>query len=215
MTGMVRYEKVCSASVSTAVRSKCSALESSGTEISGMSGTTELTAGKYYLDGELAVGSGEELVLNNSAGDVSLCVDGDVNVRGGVVRVTDTDGGRVNVYQMGDEYSVTNGGNVSVPDETATKLWFYGRNTVDVTISDSRVVGVVYMPAGRLGSGRAEISTHADVYGAVVSGLIDMKSGGQVHYDQALTDEPAVEDVDSITVVSYLHVSITEVEFEE
>lgn len=225
VTGEIRHESVTGAAIDSGVRSRCSAFASSndnavtaaidGESLNSSMSSWTLESGTYYLGGDLDVGSGESLELDNSGGSVDLCVQGDISVSGGSVDVVDGSGGRVNVYQIGDSFSVTNGGSVSVPGDVSTKLWFYGLKTTDVNIKNSRVVGVVYMPAGDAGSGSATIMAGGEVFGAVVSGPIEMKSGGVVHYDQAVVGAEATRGLDSLPVVAFLHVSVTEVEFTE
>jgi hypothetical protein len=183
----------------------------SGDRLDGCGSTCVLTAGEYYLD-RLDLDGGETLKIDLSGGNVALAVSGPISVDGGKIRVVDPDGGRANVYMDAAQFEVRNGANVSVPGERSGSLRVYGPPGVDADFSGSRFVGMVYAPDSPSRSGTVSVTSHAEVFGAVVGGETEMKSGGTVHYDSALartTTLPASYQV--APHVTYMHVTVNRV----
>ncbi|WP_440005379.1 DUF7289 family protein [Halomicrococcus sp. SG-WS-1] len=181
-----------------------------GNRLDSTNQTWNLTSGDYYLE-DLDVDSDETLVLNLSDGNVDLAVDGDVSLSGGEVVVQDPANGTANVYTTGSSLSVTSGGTVSVPDDRSRAFRLYGQPGTDATFSgeDTEFTGVLYAPDSASQHGTVSVTSHADVYGALVGGRTTLKSGGTVHYDQALVStHPLPASYTTTPRVTYMHVSV-------
>lgn len=172
--------------------------------LSGDNGT------EYYLS-SVDMGSGEELVIDTAgASEVEIAVGQSVSLDGTKIRV---EGGGVVRFYVTDDVDL-DGANVSVPDERSRQLWLYGTRNSAVDISGgSRFVGVLYV-TGDGGNNDFSIQ-QSEVYGGVVAGEMDVGNGGTIHYDQALGVEQVVPADADIPRVTYLHVSVTEVEVED
>jgi hypothetical protein len=171
----------------------------------------ELTNGSYYLE-ELSLGTGDELVLNLSDGGIALAVSGPITIDGGKIRVTHPDEGRANVYMDASTFEVVSGANVTVPGERSRAFRVYGPPGVEAEFSDSRFVGMLYAPDSGSQHGTITVTTHADVYGALVGGRTTMKSGGAVHYDTALAQSTTLpSDYETAPHVTYMHVTVSRV----
>ncbi|WP_192498281.1 DUF7289 family protein [Halorussus halophilus] len=184
----------------------------SGDELTGCDSICTLTEGDYYLE-QIDLDSGDELVIDLDGGSVDLAVAGEIGLHGGTITVQNPDGGRVNVYMDASEFTVEDG-TVTVPGDRSGKFRVYGPPGVDAefTGSGTQFVGMLYAPDsdGRFGS--ISVTSHAEVYGALVGGRTTLQSGGVVHYDAALAKESTLPPgYDSAPHVTYLHVSVNRV----
>jgi hypothetical protein len=179
-------------------------------QLSGCDSTCELTEGTYYLE-EIDLDSGEELVLDLSDGNIALAVSGPISVEGDI-RVENPDDGRANIYMDATTLGVRNGAAVTVPDHKSGSLRIYGPPGVEAELSDSRFVGMLYAPDSRSQHGTISVTTHAEVFGALVGGETAMKSGGVVHYDSALARSTTLpKNYQSAPRVTYMHVTVNRV----
>ncbi|MXR41405.1 hypothetical protein GRX01_08650 [Halobaculum sp. WSA2] len=165
---------------------------------------------EYYLS-DIDMSSGEELVIDTAgASEVEIVVGQDVSLVGTEIRI---EGSGIVRFYVADDIAL-DGANVSVPDERSRQHWMYGTGNTDVDISDgSRFVGVLYV-TGDDGNNDFTIK-QSDVFGGVVAGEMDIQNGGTVHYDQALRIEQVVPVDADIPRITYLHVSITEIEVDD
>ncbi|WP_348610652.1 DUF7289 family protein [Halobaculum rarum] len=165
----------------------------------------------YYLS-DIDMRNGEELVIDTAdASEVEIAVGQRVSLAGTKIRIEG--GGVVRFYVTGD--ITLDGANVSVPNERSRQHWMYGTSNTDVDISGgSRFVGVLYV-TGDDGGDNAFTIKQSDVYGGVVAGGMDIENGGTVHYDRALGVEQVVPVDADIPRITYLHVSITEIEVDD
>ena len=176
-------------------------------------GSVTVSAGEYYLE-EIDASNDQQIVLDTGGGTVEVAIGSSMTLDPADVRVV---GGGVARIYVADDIQVKGGSNVSVPDQRSTGLWVYGEpDDSSITIEGSggdptRFVGVVYVP----GSDDGDVSIeHAEVYGAVVGGDMDIQNGGTVHYDAGLADESPLPSGATVPTVTYLHVSVTEVSVE-
>lgn len=187
-----------------------SAIESE--QLNFTSGSVTLTDGQYYLD-SIDAQSGEKIVLETGTSDeIEIAVANSLQLDDAKIAVKGN--GTVRFY-VGDDIQVKDGANVTVPDQRSTGLWVYGDpGDSSITIEgdnsdDTRFVGVIYIPS----SDDGDVSIkHAEVYGAVAGGDMDIQNGATVHYDSALeTRNPLPPDAVPLRI-TYLHVSTTEIE---
>jgi flagellin-like protein len=175
-------------------------------------GEATLTAGDYYLS---EVDTDERIVLDTSGGPVRVAVGGDFTLDDGDVEVQ---GGGVARVFVGDDVEITGGSEVTVPGDESQRLWLYGMpEETSVTLegnggTPTRFVGVIYVPSSEDGDVSMK---HAEVFGAVAGGEIELENGGVAHYDQALRTTSPVPAGASVPEVTYLHISTTTVEVED
>lgn len=178
-------------------------------------GTATLSKGKdYYLAG-IDMGPGRKLIVDTEEGrETQIAVGDDLKMDG--ANITVEGNGTVRFY-VGDDVSIQGASSVYVPDDRSHGLWLYGTDATDVDISGGggesvRFVGIIYTPSTDEGGVSLE---RADVYGGVVGGELSISTGGSVHYDASLaTQNPIPQDAD-VAHVTYLHVSVVEVEVED
>ena len=176
--------------------------------------TCELSAGQYYADG-IHLGNGETLRLNLEDGNISLALSGPIVVDGGKIEVVNpSENDRVNVYMDASELTVVGAGNVSVTGDKAGKFRVYGPPGVEAEFSGSqtRFVGMLYAPNSESRQGEISVTTHAQVFGALVGGKTTLQSGGVVHFDRQLTQSSTLPpDYEVAPHVTYMHVSVNRV----
>lgn len=189
----------------------------------GSGGGCTLGPGTYYLE-EIALGSGDELILDTSAGggDIDIAVNGTMELDG--ANVTVKGDGRVNVYVDSEDPATTDllvkKSNVVDDDggDDATNFWVYMDPDADAHLfkSTTRFVGVIYGPGTDGQSGTAiEIDNTVLIYGAVVGDLKSASNSAKIHYDEALVDTPTVVSGLSIPKLTFLHASVYEVEVDD
>lgn len=167
----------------------------------------EVGSGRYYLD-SLALGSDETLVLDTTEGDITLVVDGDVDLTGAATVQTIGDG-RVNVYVTGD-YRQLGGATVTTPGDHADRFWLYltPGATADLD-GGGRFVGVIYGPGG--GGPGAHIEPSVPIYGALVGDIEFVGGGTDIHYDAALATADPVQAPPGTAPVAFLHARVVTV----
>lgn len=112
-----------------------------------------------YITGDLAQASNTSIITE---GPVEIYVDGDVDIRSnGIVNLT----------------TVT----------TDLKIYGSGPNAKEDQVfninSNSDFYGVIYAPEALV-----DLDSNADIFGAVVGGIIDIDANMRLHYDEALQD---------------------------
>lgn len=188
-------------------------------------GSVELNASEnggakrsYYHDGDLTIGSGDKLTFDTSDGNVTFGIDGSLTVKDGG-NITVAGNNRSEIWVGGSTILVGKDGTVHVPNDTSRKMWVYGTGDANIDIDGSQAnpanfTGVLYAPSGPGESGTVLVQ-HANVWGALVVGSIDVKAYGDVHYDEALTDEKAFatgsNSGTNIPQITYLHISVNKV----
>jgi len=178
----------------------------------GADDSATLTAGDYYLD-DLEM-ENQDLTLDTTGGNVEIALGDGLEMEDGA-NITVVGDGVVRIYDD-DGIDLDDGSEVHVPDDDSRKFWIYGGDDFEAELEGSsgnpvRFVGVIYGPHGD--ETEVEIQ-HADVFGAVVAAEIQVDSGGTIHYDQALRSETPIPGNEDIPRVTYLHVSVSEIEIE-
>lgn len=173
-------------------------------------GTVSLGPGEYYLD-EIDA-DGKTIVFDTDGGTITVGVENDVSLKD--VDVDVQDGGAVRLY-VKDDVDVQSGVTIDVPGDVSKRFWVYGTEDTGFDMdanqgNPSRLVGVFYAP-GDDDSGADVSIKHAELYGAVVAGEVDVETGGAVHYDEALREEDPFPVGTSVPRVTYLQVSTSRI----
>ena len=178
-------------------------------ELGGCSPPYTLDEGEYYLD-EMDLG-GNTLVLDTSTNNVTVVVDGDMDIENSKIEVNGPHTARF--YVEGD--LAPKNSNVSVVDDRSPLLWIYMNpgSRVDM-FSQAEFVGVVYGPGNGAEDGvDITLKNEVEIYGSLVGELtegIDQKQ--DVHYDEALVQEdPLTGYGDDQPKVTYMHVTVNAV----
>jgi len=185
----------------------------------GVGSSVEIdNAGQYHLK-RLDIGSGQTVTLDTDDGDITIVVDEYVSVDGRL-EVDGDNTVRIYVRTMGPSGTVStgwrdaglkvHGGNVDIPGNDSPQLRIYGNDTFNASVEQGQFNGVVWAPVGAGGPGGFRVR-QSDVYGSVVSGDVQMENKGRIHYDEALRREEIVSPDESVTEITYLHVSTNEI----
>lgn len=180
-------------------------------------GTTRtIHAGQYCHKRNKLTLNGDTLTVDVSGGDVHIAVPGDITLQnGGTIEVTGTAGNNntVEVWVYGDWVKL-NSGEVTVPGQESPRFRLYGKSNLDFDMqSQSSFVGLMYAPTDQ--DGTFDMQSKSNLYGAAVTGEVSMQSGSAVHYDQALGGFTFHRQGAPVSRLSYLYVTINEVEIED
>jgi flagellin-like protein len=186
-------------------------------------GTEEIEAGSYYFDDLVLDGSSQTLELDTSGGDITIAVNGEIDIdSGNKIRVTGDGtvrvyaigaGGQPNDLELGSSAQITNAG------DDAPQFRLYGPANYTAQIGDgggntnlAKFVGVIYAPPGTTDPSNAgNVAVYGgEIYGGVVTGTTTVDKGS-IHYDEALGQEEMVSGQNNVVRVTYLHVSTNEV----
>ncbi|WP_425492735.1 DUF7289 family protein [Halosolutus amylolyticus] len=168
---------------------------------------SELSAGKYYVDGDLDTDKYDMQTINVSNGNVTIVVNGSIDVTEDVwVNGWEDDGNEVQIYTNGDldldshlyvaesAYKPGVGNEPETDNINSRYLQVYGTSDFKMTLSDNDYYeGIVYAPGGSVES----IGGTADIYGSVVVSDVDISGGNsKIWHDDSLDDsfEPRMED---------------------
>lgn len=175
-----------------------------------------LESGQYYLE---EIDIEDTLVLDTSDGDVDIFVRNEVvlnNPDTGDEIIEVTGDGRANFYLDDDLTFTHQAANVRAPEDRGNQTWFYMNTTNRVSIQgDIEFQGVIYGPGGQDDSSVIDIEGNQPaIFGALVGDIQGAENGVEIHYDKSLKDAVAVDPGNLLEEpeVSYLHVSVTEVE---
>ncbi|MFB6218192.1 MAG: hypothetical protein ABEH77_03270, partial [Halobacteriaceae archaeon] len=185
-------------------------VDNSTNSLTGCSSTCDLDAGDYLLS-NVNLGSGDELVLDTSGGEVEVVVDGDITIEGDA-KVEVTGGGTARFYIEGSS-TIQNQANVTVPGERSSGLWLYMNSGESADFNNqARFVGVVYGP-GSGGSGGVDIGLNnkIDIFGGLVGQVDAVQNKMGIHFDEALVGEDPLAAAggggSGTPSITYLHVS--------
>jgi hypothetical protein len=177
-----------------------------------------LTAGEHFTT-EVDL-DGDSVTFDTTGGDVSLAIDGPMDVLGGsnlsVVGEGDVDI-FVNGTTSGTDMRISES-EVFVPNNNATQVTVMGKqNFTGEVVNSAKYSGVIYAPAGEDGTGEVIVDRKGTVFGAIVTGDMTLgePSGGvgaSVHYDTALQDEQVVPPSLSIIPLTFLHITENRIE---
>jgi len=156
-----------------------------GTDIIAKGATVTVTpADSGTYTGIALKSTGDPGMLVIQGGDVELHITGDIAL-GNACEIVVEDGASLKLYVDGD-IACDNGSSIWAEDSSknAKALTLYstgeGLQTFDLK-AKNEWVGVVYAP-------NADVTLYAggDIYGAMITGSFELKSGGDYHYDRAL-----------------------------
>ena len=183
----------------------------SGDELTGCGSTCELGPGRYYLS-QISLASSERLLLDASSGDIEIYVENGVDVDGGTIELAGGDG-TVRVYNDGN-YDMGAGSEVVIPGDRSPRHWVYMQPGKQVDLDGNAVFrGVIYGPNdGENEAVDVQMESNVAVYGGIVGDTDEFENNPTIRYDEALADERPVAADESIPRVSYLHVTVNEVE---
>ncbi|MFB6108133.1 MAG: collagen-binding domain-containing protein [Haloplanus sp.] len=167
-----------------------------------------LSNGTYHLSSlEL---TGGQLTFDATGGPVYVAVDGDVSTTGGT-SVDVVGSHTVHVYATGD-YDVAGGSTWESVGDRGDQIWLYGSSSSSVSLSGgSTVYGVVYAPGNR----DISVTGGAELYGALVGQVSTVDGGTAVHYDTVLSDQKPELAAGAGAPITYLHVTVNEVDVED
>ena len=181
-----------------------------------------LDDGEYHLD-RLHVPAGNTLTLDPTNGNVTIGVNEYVDVDG-TIHVEGNDEYRAEIFIAGEDtvgdghHLRIDGGEVTVEDDKAPRMWMYGTRHFDAELNDATYQGVIYAPSGTDTTSKVDAHSGAgnpnSVYGGVVVGAVDFGPGSSFHFDEAVKGEDAVPPDTTVVIVNYLHVTLNEIVIE-
>jgi len=180
-------------------------------ELTGCASTCELNPGRYYLS-QISLASSERLLLDASSGDIEIYVENGVDIDGGTIELAGGDG-TVRVYNDGN-YDMSAGSEVVIPGDRSPRHWVYMQPGKQADLDGNAVFrGVIYGPDdGENEAVGVQMEANVAVYGGIVGDTDEFENNPTIRYDEALADERPVAADESIPRVSYLHVTVNEVE---
>ncbi len=156
----------------------------SGTTLQCASGCT-LTAGEYSLS-ELTLKPGETLVVDTTAGDVTLAVDGNVSLKNNA-HIEVVGSNQFTVYTTASAISFNSGTTLTAPENRATQVWLFGLPGTVVELNHAgSFTGVIYVPGDEANPSDIRLNNAGAVYGAIVGRVTEMNSDSNLHFDLAL-----------------------------
>jgi len=149
--------------------------------------------------------TGKPGVLEVSSGDVVLHVTGNIDLGNSCEIVVKGDA-TLTIYVDGNIVSGLGSGiNTEAPPEQAATFQLYATGTgpqkFDVK-AKNKFTGVIYAP-----NADVDLYANGDAYGSVVADSFEFKSGGNFHYDEALSKMNNVDDEAVRFVVTRWHES--------
>ena len=103
---------------------------------------------------------------------------------------------------------------VTVEGDVASDFRVYGQEDFRFRIdsgTDHKFTGVIFAPPGQSGSGEVDIA-NGHIRGGILTGTTTISNSGAIHYDEALKNKRIISQSAQVVTVTYLHVSINEVE---
>ncbi|WP_254861458.1 DUF7289 family protein [Halovivax gelatinilyticus] len=189
------------------------------TELTDPEGPIE--AGEYYVDGSLTID--EPTVVDLTDGDVTLVVDGDINVDQ-EFRVTNWGDNELQIYTTGDltiedqmcldetecegAHSDRGGNNQHEPDAiNPSQLQVYGTSSFELDMSGGTYFeGVIYAPAGEDGTSKYVENGNAYIDGSLVIGSVEAGGTPTIHHhDELKWTDPDIGDPVQPPELTYLN----------
>lgn len=182
-----------------------------------------IDAGEYYADG---VSLNDSIVVDLEDGDVTLVVDGDIDVTD-EFRVENRGDNELRIYTtgdlfVGDEICVHDDacdgsfqdGSGGMDDPNPEHLHVYGSSSFQMEMSGSSYFqGVVYAPAGNNGSSSLVENGNFHIDGSIVLGTVDISGTSNVEHEESLKwIDPAVGDTVQPPELTYLNLVYQEIE---
>lgn len=184
--------------------------DGTSSDLEWSSDNTNLSSPYCHSD-DLVVQNDEELVFNLSEGNVSLAVEGNLDVKGTIKVKNPGENRAVRLWLAEDEIDMSSAGKIIVEGQRSPAFKLYGASDTYVKMtSDSNFTGLIYAPSTKSAGGGLEMQD-STLYGSAVVGKVTMRSGSSVHYDKALEGFTFDHEGSSAQQLSYLHVTINEV----
>jgi len=176
----------------------------------------EIEPGRYYLS-KLVTGSNAnisstgKIILNATAGNIFIAVDGDFKLDSNVEFVIQGDN-RVSVYMAGDELRLNSNSKILIPGNKAPLFWVYAPPGLTMTLdSQTRYNGVVYAPGNATAPGELKMDDKSQIFGALVGSARNLNSKAKIHYDTALSDAEVFTRDISTSKLTFIHVSVYDI----
>ncbi|WP_340099443.1 DUF7289 family protein [Salinibaculum salinum] len=181
-----------------------------------------LTAGEYYVEKIDFDGDEDKINFDTSGGNITIAVRGDVEMPSGS-DIEVTGGNNTKMYVNGESavsdgdgwtFDMNGDTDVTVEDSVASNFRVYGQEDFKFRINSGenhKFTGVIFAPPGQSGSGEVEIAS-GHVRGGILTGTTTISNSGSIHYDEALQNKRIISQSAQVVTVTYLHVSINEVE---
>jgi len=182
-------------------------------------GSCELSAGSYLYDGDLSLNG--DLDLDTSGGNITVIVDGTLDIGNHEVTVTDSNPDHGVTYYINDSLQATGDAFVgtddpAVPDDRAVpeadrNVFYVGKGLFDSASGIGTVDfdAVIYAPDATL-----DINGNGGFTGSIIVDEIDeLKGSIEVEYDSDLADT-TIDLTGAADLITYLHVSHNEIRVE-
>jgi cytoskeletal protein CcmA (bactofilin family) len=176
----------------------------------------EIEPGRYYLS-KLVTGSNAnisstgKIILNATAGNIFIAVDGDFKLDSNVEFVIQGDN-RVSVYMAGDELSLNSNSKILILDNKAPLFWVYAPPGLTIKLeSETQYNGVVYAPGTATDPGNLKMEDDSKIFGALVGSARNLNNEAQIHYDTALSDAEVFPRDISTSKLTFIHVSVYDI----
>ncbi len=195
------------------IETKAEEANESGSEWPGTNDT--LTAGTYYVDGDLTLS--DNLEIDTSDGNVTIVVDGTFDIQSNEITVTDTSTENGVTYYVNGSLRAQGNAYVgsSDPDPQPERNVFYvADGFLDNDDSQGQGGGTVEFEAiVYAADADIELNGNVDIIGSVVANSLDV--GGNFDLEYYAPDQPlTVELTGAADLLQYLHVSHNEIRVE-
>jgi hypothetical protein len=185
-------------------------IDASTNTLQNCGGTCTLPSGAYYLD-SVDLNSGENLELDTRDGNIDIVVDGDFEV-GNSQKITVLGDNRTNIYLGGDAL-FDNDARIKNTDDDASQLWIYMKPDKDAEFKNNAIYrGVIYGPGDTQAGTNITLKQKVEIYGGLVGKINIAENNVWVHYDETLSNTESIVEDSAFPRLTYLHVSVNEVE---
>lgn len=212
--------------------------QTSGTTLSSLDGKTLDDGGDYYVS-SADIDNG--VTVDLSDGDVTLVIDGNIDINSGSIEVINSDGGenQLKTYLEGDLYMATYTSWVVDGSDKGANVLYASSTSEFRTQPHTTFEGVYYAPGGGgstsntsgspsdgnnggesdCGPGTALcMQPQSTIEGAIIADSADLQPNTTLDFDSSLTDfklDSQTSATDVRPELSYLHTSTTVVEVDD
>jgi hypothetical protein len=162
-----------------------------------------LTNGTYFYDGDLTLTN--DTKIDTSGGDVTIVVDGTVDLQNHDIRVTDTTDNGVSYYINGSLRATGNAevGTTSSEPEAERNVFYVADGFLDSSSGTGTINfdAVIYAPDAAV-----EATGNGQINGALVANSLDGGGSFGIDYDEDLAGT-TIELTGAADLLTYLHVS--------
>jgi|AntRauTorckE6833_2_1112554.scaffolds.fasta_scaffold01195_7 hypothetical protein len=168
--------------------------------------TCTLTAGTYFVDGNLT--RDNDLEIDTSSGNVTIIVDGTLDIKNNDVRLTDTTTNNGVSYYVSESLLAQGSayvGTDSADTEAERNVFYVGEGFLDQGTGGATFEAIIYAPDAVVDSAGG-----AEIRGSLVAYRVEANGNININYDSDLEDE-VLEITGAADLLRYLHVSHNEV----